>query len=88
MEESKMIKLEDLNTEAREILEKAIPMNVKGWHENREYMDLYKEFNRATNFRYIELGFNKWQAAILATKRKKKINPFLKNNGFTDVLEK
>lgn len=67
-----MIQLRDLSEDARKILKEAIPLQSNKNHmEDKRYVELFHEFQRKTNFKYLHShGFNGFKCAVQEYKRK------------------
>ena len=74
---AKFIEMKDLSEDAHGILAKAAVLQGKGDLKDEKYLDLYQEFQKATNFRYLNQekagdSFESFRCAVLNYKRKRK----------------
>ena len=74
MNNNKMIQLDGISEDARSILVKAIPHQRGGFtSEDKEYFQLYHDFMKATNSKFVGEGsFNRFQVAVEGMRRKMK----------------
>jgi hypothetical protein len=89
MNETKIIKLDNLSEKARGILVEAIPHQSNGISStDTKYYDLYQDFQSETGGKYVgEDSFNYFQVAVLGMKRKLKTLTY-KDNRDLDVMRK
>lgn len=80
------INIKDLSDEALATLKKAAPHQGATQMKTPEYEEAFHEFQRSTNWKYLDGGFNAFNTAVLSYRRKKVFNPYKNDSG--DRMEK
>lgn len=80
------INIKDLSDDALATLKKAAPHQGPTQMKTPEYEEAFHEFQRKTNWKYLDGGFNAFNTAVLSYRRKKVFNPYKSDSG--DRIEK
>jgi hypothetical protein len=82
-----MIRLRELSEEARGILVKAIPANQRFTSRDEDFVKLYQDFMKETNYAYAGEGsFDRFQLAVLTMKRK--MGTLYYKSNIEEIMEK
>ena len=81
------IQLSQLGDEAIAALKKAQPMLGGNMYLKPEYNAAFQEFQRATDYKYLDGGTTAFDCAVLSYQRKKSFNPYKSVDG-SDTIRK
>ena len=81
------IKINELPDEALAALKKAAPLQGESQMKKKAYEESFQEFQRSTEFKYLDGGFNAFNVAVLSYRRKKAFNPYKSDFG-EDTMRK
>ena len=81
------IKINELPDEALAALKKAAPLQGESQMKKKAYEESFQEFQRSTEFKYLDGGFNAFNVAVLSYRRKKVFNPYKSDFG-EDTMRK
>ena len=81
------IEIKHLGDEAIAALKKAQPMLEDNRYQKPDYTNAFQEFQRATNYKYLDGGTQAFDCAVLSYRRKKAFNPYKMEDGSSTMRQ-